>query len=135
MNFCLMANLDIIDNEDLVTRAGSKGRYMHQCLQNAFADHPLVGEIRGFGLIGAVEFVAGRVPPRAFDPKLMVAGRVAKKALARGVLTRALPNGDTTAFSPPLIISESEIDTMVNAVRDALDEVQAELIRDDDWMP
>ena len=130
-----MANLDIIDNEDLVTRAGSKGRYMHQCLQNAFADHPLVGEIRGFGLIAAVEFVAGREPPRAFDPKLMVAGRVAKKALARGVLTRALPNGDTTAFSPPLIISESEIDTMVNAVRDALDEVQAEFIRDDDWMP
>ena len=130
-----MANLDIVDNEDLVAGAGRKGSYMHQCLQNAFTDHPLVGEIRGFSLIGAVEFVAGREPPRAFNAKLMVAARVAKKALARGVLTRALPNADTVAFSPPLIISENEIDTMVSVVRDALDEVQAELIRDDDWKP
>lgn len=128
-----MANLDIIDTEDLVAAAAQRGGYMHQCLQDAFADHPLVGEIRGFGLIAAVEFVAAKEPPRAFDPKLTVAARVAKKSLTRGVVTRALPNADTVAFSPPLIIADDEVDTLVRAVRDAVDEVQAELVRDGDW--
>ncbi|MDA0681310.1 MAG: aminotransferase [Proteobacteria bacterium] len=130
-----MANLDIVDNEELVAAAGSKGNYMHQCLKDAFNDHPLVGEIRGFGLIGAVEFVARKEPLRAFDPKLTVAARVAKKALACGVLTRALPNADTVAFSPPLIISEEEITKMISVVRDATDEVQAELVSSGDWKP
>lgn len=128
-----MANLDIIDDEQLVQAAGNRGTYLHRCLKDAFAEHPLVGEIRGFGLIGAVELVGEKNPPRAFDPQLTVAVRVAKKALARGVVTRALPNADTLAFSPPLIITEEEIDTLVAGVRDALDEVQAELMRDGDW--
>ncbi len=128
-----LANLDIIDSESLVAAAGERGAYLHRCLQTAFADHPLVGEIRGFGLIGAVELVAKKEPPEAFDPKLTVAARVAKKALARGVVTRALPNADTLAFSPPLIITDAEIDALVNGVREALDEVQAELSCDGDW--
>jgi L-2,4-diaminobutyrate transaminase len=130
-----MANLDIIETEGLVTAADKRGDHLHQRLRDAFADHPLVGEIRGFGLIGAIELVASREPPRAFDSKLMVAPRIAKKALASGVITRALPNADTLAFSPPLIISEHEIDTLINAVRGAVDEIQEELIRDGHWKP
>ena len=129
-----MANLDIIDNEHLVAAAGERGEYLHQQLRSAFADHPLVGEIRGFGLIGAVELVARKDPPQAFDPKLTVAARVAKWALESGVLTRALPSADTLAFSPPLIVSEHEIDTIVNTVREAVDEVQSELLKDGQWM-
>lgn len=128
-----MANLDIIDNENLVAAAGEKGDYLHQQLQLAFADHPLVGEIRGFGLIGAVELVARKDPPQAFDPKLAVAVRVAKKAFESGVITRALPNADTLAFSPPLIISKNEIDTIVNTAREAIDEVQSELLKSGQW--
>jgi L-2,4-diaminobutyrate transaminase len=128
-----MANLDIVEGERLVEAAAERGKYLHERLGAAFADHPLVGEIRGFGLIGAVEFVVAKEPPQAFDPKLTVAARVAKKALARGVLTRALPNADAVAFSPPLIIGESEIETLVSQVRDALDEVQAELVEAGDW--
>lgn len=128
-----MANLDIIDKEDLVSVAREKGEYLHGQLQNAFADHPLVGEIRGFGLIGAVELVARKDPPQAFDPKLTVAARVAKRALQAGVLTRALPNADSLAFSPPLIISEREIDAVVSTVREAVDEVQSELLQSGDW--
>ncbi len=128
-----MANLDIIEKENLVTAAGEKGEYLHRQLQDAFADHPLVAEIRGFGLIGAVELVARKDPPQAFDPKLTVAVRVAKRALQSGVLTRALPAADTLAFSPPLIISEREIDTLVGTVRSAVDDIQSELLDNGDW--
>lgn len=130
-----MANLDIVDNDGLVAASARNGAYLHRSLQAAFADHPLVGEIRGFGLIAAVEFVAAREPPVAFDLKLGVASRIAKKSLAGGVITRALPNADTVAFSPPLIITESEIDKMIEVVRDAVDQVQLELVRDGLWKP
>jgi L-2,4-diaminobutyrate transaminase len=130
-----MANLDIVDNDKLVDAAASQGAYMHEQLQGAFADHPMVGDIRGFGLIGAVELVACRDRPRAFDPKLGIAGRVAKKAMQNGVITRALPSADTLAFSPPLVVSRNEIDTLVGGVRDALDAIQQELKTDGVWQP
>lgn len=128
-----MANLDIIDGEGLVAAAAEQGAHMHRCLQSAFAGHPMVGEIRGTGLIAAVEFVAAKDPPVAFDPKLGVAVRTAKAALGKGVITRALPNADTLAFSPPLIIRESELDSLVSAVREAADQVQAELLQEKNW--
>jgi len=130
-----MANLDIIDNDKLVDAAASQGAYMHEQLQAAFADHPMVGDIRGFGLIGAVELVSRRDRPKAFDPKLGIAGRVAKKAMQNGVITRARPSADTLAFSPPLVISRNEIDTLVAGVRDALDAIQQELKMDGVWQP
>jgi L-2,4-diaminobutyrate transaminase len=128
-----MANLDIIDNEKLVMAAADRGKYMHKQLQAAFSDHPLVGEIRGFGLIGAIEFVARRNPPEAFDSKLGIAGRISRAALANGVIIRALPTANTIAFSPPLIISENEIDSMIKITRDAVDMVQNELMREGIW--
>lgn len=128
-----IANLDLVDKERLVDRAATRGRFLHQCLRAAFDDHPLVGEIRGFGLIGAVEIVARRDPPQAFDPKLGVAARVARAAMSRGVITRALPNADTLAFSPPLVIGEQEIVTLVDTVREAVDAVQHELEKDEIW--
>lgn len=122
-----MANLDLIEREDLVAASAAQGRYLHERLAAAFGEHPLVGEIRGFGLIGAIELVARKDPPEAFDMKLAVAGRVAKAALARGVITRALPNSNALAFSPPLVITRDEIDTLVGGVREALDQVTEEL--------
>ena len=128
-----MANLDIIENDGLVTAAATRGELMHAKLAEAFGEHPLVGEIRGFGLIGAVEFVARRDPPVAFDAGLTVAARIAKKAFSKGVITRALPNADTVAFSPPLTISAAEVEKMVAVVREATDEVMADLIREGSW--
>lgn len=128
-----LVNLDLIEKEQMVSGAATRGRYLHQRLRAAFGDHPLVGDIRGLGLIGAVEFVARKDPALAFDPKLTVAARIVKAALAKGVVSRALPNADTIAFSPPLIISEKEIDTLVAGMRDAADAVMAELIKDGSW--
>ncbi|MGB5344777.1 MAG: aminotransferase [Woeseia sp.] len=122
-----MANLDLIDKEGLVAAAALQGSYLHDRLQAAFADHAYVGEIRGLGLIGAVELVVRKDPPQAFPASLAVAGRVAKCALRNGIITRALPNSDALAFSPPLIISRDEIDILVKGIRDALDQVIGEL--------
>ncbi|HKU15723.1 MAG TPA: aminotransferase [Steroidobacteraceae bacterium] len=128
-----MANLDLLEKEQLVAAAAARGKYLHSRLRAAFGEHPLVGDIRGIGLIGAVEFVARKDPALAFDPKLTVAARIVKAALARGVVSRALPNADTIAFSPPLIISESEIDTLVSGMRDATDVVMNELVAEGSW--
>lgn len=130
-----MANLDLIERDGLVAAAASQGAYMHERLQAAFGDHPLVGEIRGLGLIGAIELVARKDPPEPFDARLGVAGKVAKAALARGIITRALPNSNALAFSPPFIITREEIDTLVNGVRDAVDSVVSELQKNGDLKP
>jgi L-2,4-diaminobutyrate transaminase len=124
-----LTNLGIIERDNLIGQAAKRGAYLQDRLRESFADHPLVGEVRGYGLIGAVEFVRSRSPLRAFDPADRMAVRVTAASRARGVLTRALPASDTIAFSPPFIVTEAEIDEMVSVTRQALDEVAAELER------
>jgi L-2,4-diaminobutyrate transaminase len=130
-----LANLEIVERDGLVQAAADRGRHLHRRLREAFGEHPLVGEIRGFGLIGAVEFVARRDPPLAFDPAVKVGPRIAKAALSRGLVTRALPSADTIAFSPPFVITDAEIDTAIAAARDAVDQVMSELQREGAWRP
>jgi L-2,4-diaminobutyrate transaminase len=124
-----IANLSIIENEQLLDRVGERGTRLQSRLRDAFADHPLVGEVRGQALIAAVEFIAGFDDrgPVAFDPALKVAPRIVKAALERGVIGRALPAADTIAFSPPFVISNEEIDRAVGSFRDAADQVLREL--------
>ena len=124
-----LANLAIIEDDGLIGHVPERGAYLQRRLHEAFDDHPLVGEVRGTALIGAVEFVAAKGPggPVAFDPALKVAPRIVRGALDRGVIGRALPAADTVAFSPPFVISESEIDVAVAAFRDAADQVLGEL--------
>jgi L-2,4-diaminobutyrate transaminase len=124
-----MANLDIIERDGLVERAGTIGAHMQKRLREEFTGHPLVGDIRGQALIGAVEFVSSRDPITAFDPADKVAARITRRALELGVITRALPAADTIAFSPPFVVTEDEIDTMVTTTRRAADEIAVELGR------
>ena len=122
-----MANLDILEREALVARNRDTGALLHRLLRDAFANHSMVGEIRGLALIGAVEFVRRADPPEAFDPSLKVAARIVRAAFDRGVIGRALPAGDSIAFSPPFTTSEPELASMVSAFRDAADQVMGEL--------
>ena len=125
-----MANLDVIEGEDLVARAGRQGETLRSALTEAFADHPIVGEVRGMGLVAAVEFVADRDPMTRLDPALKVGARVTRECLDRGVITRALPAADTISFSPPFVVSDDEIDTMVTVAREAADAVSDQLARE-----
>lgn len=122
-----MTNLDIIEDEHLVDQAAKRGAYLQARLREVFADHPLVGEVRGTGLIAAVEFVKSKSPLTPFDPHDKIGPRIARRSMELGVITRALPAADTIAFSPPFVVTESELDVMVQTARKAVDEIAAEI--------
>ncbi|MEO8093625.1 MAG: aminotransferase [Pseudolysinimonas sp.] len=116
-----MTNLDIIEREGLIAQVASKGELLHRLLREEFADHPNVAEIRGKGLMAAVEFVESREPLRPFAQQGAFAGAVTRGALEQGVITRALPAADTVSFSPPFVTTEDELERMVKGVRVGLD--------------
>ncbi len=84
------------------------------------ADHPLVGEVRGIGLVAGLELVADKATKAPFAPALTVGLRVQELAQMNGLITRAM--GDTIAFSPPLIITETEIDDLLTRLSRTLDD-------------
>ncbi|BCQ29431.1 aminotransferase class III-fold pyridoxal phosphate-dependent enzyme (plasmid) [Caballeronia sp. NK8] len=115
-----LENLAVIEERGLVGRARVLGERMHARLAE-LAAHPLVGEVRGAGLIGAIELVASKEDksPLEMPGKL---GALASEALARRhVITRNI--GDAIALCPPLIISESELDDLMQRVSAAIDDV------------
>jgi L-2,4-diaminobutyrate transaminase len=121
-----LANLDVIERDGLIAQAVARGERLRGALARAFAGHPLVGEVRGLGLVAAVEFVApggGR-----FEVPGKIAAAVTRECLERGVITRALPEGDSISFSPPFVITEAEIDTVVAVAREAADVVAGEVL-------
>ena len=121
--------LKIYDEIDIGTHVRAVGPYMQSELRRRFADHPLVGEVRGVGLIAAMELVAGKAAHTNFDPKARVGGRLTRLMEEHGVIGRTVVN-DTVCFSPPLIINEAEIDEMLDRVGTALDELTVQLRRE-----
>jgi 4-aminobutyrate--pyruvate transaminase len=87
------------------------------------AGHPLVGEVRGVGLIAGVELVRDKATKAPFDPAAGVGARLVRHAQARGAILRAM--GDSIGFSPPLVIEEAEIDELVAIFAAALDDTLA----------
>jgi 4-aminobutyrate--pyruvate transaminase len=88
------------------------------------SDHPLVGEARGVGLIGAVELVADKPAGTPFDPALKVGAHAAKRAEAHGLIVRALID-NVVAVCPPLIITPDQLDALFDALTAALDDTAA----------
>jgi putrescine aminotransferase len=109
-----LANLDIIEREGLVARAGRMGVLLRDKLHDALDDNPMVGEIRGVGLIGAIELVAEKRTRRFFDKRGRVGQMCRDFCFGNDLIMRAVR--DTMVFSPPLIISELEIDLLVARV-------------------
>jgi len=85
-----------------------------------------VGDVRGIGLLGAVELVRDRTTKERYEPAAGVGRRVALHALADGVIFRALM-GDVVAMSPPFVITESQVDHVVEALDRAIGKVEQEL--------
>ncbi len=84
-----------------------------------FADHPLVGEARGVGLLGAVELVADKATKQAFDPKAMVGAKLVEFLQDEGLILRAM--GDNIGICPPLVITEDEINELFDMLGRGLD--------------
>ncbi len=112
-----LENLDIIEEKDLVGAVRRMAPQFQERLQS-FASHPLVGEARGVGLVGALEFVADKATKAAFDPPGSFGGRLVELCHEEGLIIRAI--GDVTAFCPPLIITPAEIDEMFDKFGRAL---------------
>ena len=122
-----LANLDIMERENLVENSEAMGSYLRDRLRDRLADNPFVGDVRGAGLMIAVEFVADKERRRFFGPDAQPHRIVQRLALEQGVMVRALPYGEINSFSPPLCVGRDDIDEIVHryalAVQRALPEM------------
>ena len=115
-----VANLKLIDDLNLVSNAAEVGGYLNASMKEALGDHPNVGDIRGEGLLCAVEYVADKADATPLDPAAKVGAAISAAMLERGVIARAMPQGDITGFAPPFCITRAEVDTVVAATADAV---------------
>jgi len=113
-----LRNLEIMQEQDLFTHAARVGEVFQQRLAG-FADHPLVGEVRGAGLIGAAELVKEKDPRTPFKPAEGVGAHCAAACQDAGLIVRAM--GDAVAFCPPLIITEDQVHEMFDKFAIGLD--------------
>ncbi|HET7097303.1 MAG TPA: aminotransferase, partial [Casimicrobiaceae bacterium] len=118
-----LETLKIYEERDIVGMVRRVGPRLLAAI-GSYADHPLVGNVRGVGLLGAIELVADKATKRSFDAKAGVGAFLVKRAQHHGAILRNMP-GDIIAFSPPLIISEAEIDELMACFGRALDDTWA----------
>jgi putrescine aminotransferase len=112
-----LANLAIIEGEGLVARAAQMGDYMLKALQE-LEELPTVGNVRGKGMMAAVEIVADKGTRASFPPSDNVGVRVQKEMTKRGLFTRVV--GDTICIAPPLVIEAETIDRLVQIVGESI---------------
>ncbi len=118
-----VANLKLIDELGLVKNAGETGAYLNAQMRAAVGGHANVGDVRGEGMLCAVEFVEDRDTRRFFDPARKVGLAVAAALLKRGIIARAMPQGDILGFAPPLCLTLTEADEVVHQTAEAVAEV------------
>jgi 4-aminobutyrate---pyruvate transaminase len=114
-----MKTLEIYQRDKIVEGAAARAPQFQQRL-NALADHPLVGETRGMGLVGAIELAVEKSTKTPFDPQKGVGARVIANAQAEGLIVRFIA-GDVISICPPLIIKPAEIDELFDKLTTALD--------------
>ncbi|MFQ6573131.1 aspartate aminotransferase family protein [Pseudomonas sp. UM16] len=123
-----LANLDILERENLTENAETVGAYLNQKLRQTLEGHPLVGEVRGDGMLAAVEFMANRQARTPFDPAFKVGPQVSAACLERGMVARAMPHGDILGFAPPLVLTREDADLIVAITQEAVDEVASKVL-------
>jgi len=128
-----MANLDIIEREDLVGKCAKTGAYFQKKLNEVADKHPLVGQVRGVALLAGVELVADREKKVPLPLSSKAAPRLAAHCLEEGLVSRALMQMNAVSFSPPLVITESEVDEMLERFDRALVKTADELVKEGLW--
>ncbi|MBS1269516.1 MAG: Putrescine--pyruvate aminotransferase [Gammaproteobacteria bacterium] len=122
-----LKNLEIIENEKLIENTADVGDYFQKRMHETFDDHPIVGEVRGVGLLGALEFAKSKERLEPFDAELKVAPRVANAVAERGVIARAMPHADIVGYAPPLVLTREQADKIVDSSKQAVDAVAKEI--------
>jgi L-2,4-diaminobutyrate transaminase len=116
-----LANLDIIQREDFVTQAREKGAYLLRNLKEALSNHPHVGEVRGLGLMCAIEYVKDKASKEEFKPEEKTGVRVHAAAQERGLFSRL--RGDVFCLAPPIVTTQSQLDRIVEIMKGATEAV------------
>jgi L-2,4-diaminobutyrate transaminase len=121
-----LANIDIIEREHLADNAHDVGAYLRAALADRLQGHPYLGEVRGEGMLAAVEFIAHGSPRRHLPKSDQFSTRVAARCLEEGVLARPIPFGDIIGLAPPLVLTRDDADLIVAMVGRAVDRVTAD---------
>lgn len=120
-----LENLNILKREKLVERVAQDiGPYFRNALAR-LSDHPLVGEVRCLGLLGAVELIQDKARHILFDPPGVVAAVCRENMRARGIILRAVR--DTLLIAPPFVVTHDQVDDIVDTLEAALNDISKEL--------
>jgi adenosylmethionine-8-amino-7-oxononanoate aminotransferase len=122
-----LAVQETIEREHLLANVGARGQSLAARLADRFADHPHIGDIRGRGLLYALELVASRETKAPFDPSRQLHARIKREAMARGLMTYPMGGtidgiaGDHVLLAPPFIVEEDHLDLLVDRLHAAID--------------
>ena len=119
--------LKIYKEDDILTHVRTVGRLLHEQLRERVAPHPLVGEVRGMGMVAGVELVADRETRKRFPASDKMGIKLRAEAIRRGLILRAM--GDTLGISPPLILTSEEVEFLVDTLCASLDTLYASLAK------
>ncbi|HJO45084.1 MAG TPA: aspartate aminotransferase family protein [SAR324 cluster bacterium] len=116
-----LAMLDLIEKEDFTTQARDKGARLLTNLKDTLGDHPNVGDVRGLGMMCAVEIVKDQSNGEEFDASEKIGPKVHQAGVQRGLFSRV--RGDVYCLAPPIITSEQQLDQIVDILNDSIKEV------------
>ena len=123
------AVLDVLIDQNLLSDVRPKGDALETLLHSKFNQHPHIGDIRGRGLFRAIELVDDRDTKAPFDPELKIAAKIKKSAQNNGLLCYPMSGtidgklGDHVLLAPPFVISNNELDELVDKLSVTIDQV------------
>ncbi len=120
-----LKNIEFIEKEELVQNSADVGAYFLEQLQDLKQDHPIIGDVRGIGLLLGIELVSDRDKKTYFPSSLKLGDRLNEKFREQGLLLRS--GGQTISFGPPLCLTPSDADEIVIGIDRATGELESEL--------
>ena len=120
-----LKNIEILLSEGMVENSAQTGAYFLEQLQGLKEDHPIIGAVRGLGLLLAIELVSDRETKARFDPELRIGERLREKFRQQGLLLEALDHA--VSIGPPLCTTRSDVDEIVEGIDRAIGELEREL--------
>ena len=121
----ILKNIEILENEHMVENSAQVGAYFKEQLEGFKGDHPIVGDVRGRGLLLAMELVKDRETKERFPKEAKIADHLNESFQKHGLIFRT--GGDVVSIGPPLCITRDEVDEIIHAMDLSLWELEGEL--------
>ena len=120
-----LKNIEIIENENLVENSKVQGEYLKNGLTELMKKHPIVGDVRGIGLLLGMELVADRESKEKFSKEVNIAGKINKEFKNNGLILQS--DGNVITVGPPLCVDQSDCDEIVDGIDASLEVVEQQL--------